>query len=256
MTSTNQTDTEKRPRHRTLILIYAEFKMGGRGKRQLALGLRVRTWGGARPGAGRKRSAKPRVAHVARPALASKYPTHVTLRVGPEIGSLRERQRLIAVRTALSKSSARGGFRLVQFSVQSTHLHLIVEANGRDALAKGMQGLCIRLARGLNRLLRRSGRVFADRYHARILKTPREVRHALCYVLLNHRRHAAQAGKVAKRGCVDPCSSGAHFDGWRGRVQSLAHGDDPPVAPAVTWLLRVGWRRHGLLSPDEVPGAA
>ena len=114
-----------------------------------------------------------------------------------------------------------------------------------------MKGLKIRIAKGLNKRLGRRGAVFADRYHGVALTNPRQVRNALAYVLLNARHHApSRAGALA----LDPCSSSPCFDGW-----TVARAPTPgpwcdAVAPASTWLLRVGWRRHGLLSPLEVPG--
>jgi hypothetical protein len=126
---------------------------------------------------------------------------------------------------------------------------VIVEADDGRALSEGMQGLTVRLAKGLNRLMARRGRVFADRFHAHVLETPAEVRNALAYVLLNHRSHMARIGAPAPSS-LDRFSSAATFDGWR---------DGPaPAAPtatsaAQTWLLRSGWRRRGLLSPDETP---
>ena len=121
-------------------------------------------------------------------------------------------------------------------------LHLIVEANNRRGLARGMQGLSIRMAKALNRLWQRSGKIFADRFHSRALKTPREVRNALAYVLLNTNHH----GVRYTDGC-DPCSSGASFDGWRDAKNTGAESRPGFLARARTWLLRVGWRRHGLI---------
>jgi hypothetical protein len=141
----------------------------------------------------------------------------------------------------------RFGFRLVHFSVQSNHLHLIAEARDRHALALGMQGLGVRIAKALNKLWSRRGSVFSDRYHARILRTPREVRNALCYVLNNARRHGlALAG-------LDPFSSARWFDGWSGS-EGPRVGEYGPIVAARTWLARVGWQRHGRIEPTAVPG--
>jgi len=68
---------------------------------------------------------------------------------------------------------------VLQFSVQRDHIHLLVEAPDGRALSRGLQGLAIRIAKGVNRILGRRGRVWADRFHARALRTPREVRNAL-----------------------------------------------------------------------------
>jgi hypothetical protein len=142
-------------------------------------------------------------------------------------------------------AASRDSFRLLQFSVQSDHLHLLVEADEPTRLARGVQGLAIRVARAINRVLRRRGRVWDGRYHARALKTPREVRNAFVYVLQNFRKHLhAAAG-------IDPRSSARWFRGWRRIVAAPLSG--APVVAARTWLARIGWRRHGLLGIDEAP---
>jgi putative transposase len=128
-------------------------------------------------------------------------------------------------------------FRVVIFSVQTDHVHLIVEADGKLALTRGVQGLAIRCARAFNRGAQRKGRVWEHRYHAHHLRTPREVRAALVYVLLNFCKHLrAPPG-------IDPCSSGAWFEGWA--VPQMPPADASPVAAPRTWLARVGWRRAG-----------
>jgi hypothetical protein len=138
--------------------------------------------------------------------------------------------------------------------LQKRHVHLVVEAADAETLSRGIKGLCISLAKRLDRSLGRSGRVFADRYFARILRTPRQTRNCLCYLLNNCRRHDAQRRRTRPEGWIDPCSSGVFFDGWRDAPVVAVAGRDPPVSVAHGWLLRVGWRRHGLISVDEVPG--
>jgi hypothetical protein len=123
-----------------------------------------------------------------------------------------------------------------------------------------MQGLCVRVARGLNGLLGRTGAVFAERYSARELRSPREARNCRAYVLNNARRHDFQRGELWPRGAVDPYSSWAWFDGWRDCKQRYIDRardgpeEEAPVAEARSWLLTEGWRRHGLVRVDEVPG--
>ncbi|MFP6665142.1 MAG: hypothetical protein VCC00_13120, partial [Deltaproteobacteria bacterium] len=138
-------------------------------------------------------------------------------------------------------------------SVQSNHMHLLVEAENADCLSRGMQGLSVRLARGLNRVFGRRGRLFPDRFHHRVLKTPREMRNALAYVLLNARKH----GERAVRRWLDPHSTAAFFDGWIGPVNRPHTAATPPrrhaATPPRSWLMRLGWRRRGLIPPDMVP---
>ena len=235
-------------------------------KRPRQLDLRLPTWGGARPGAGRKPAGdRPGVAHTSRPRFASRYPVHVTLRVQPHVYQLRSRRCLRVLGAAFLAARERHGVRLCHYSVQGDHVHLLVEARDAVALGRAMKGLGVRIARGLNRLMGTRGPVLADRYHARILRSPRQVRNALAYVLGNHRHHAGQwaprpAGLGARPGGrrreaeapLDPYASGRVFDGWKRppRPGGGAAGAGPPEVPVArphTWLLGVGWRRHGLI---------
>jgi len=186
----------------------------------------------------------------------------VTLRVRSGIPSLRTARIVHAIEQTFAAGCVRPGFRLVHYSLQGNHAHLIVEASDQHALGRGMIAIGARLAHAVNRVAgRQSGRVLADRYHARRLRTPREVRNALRYVLLNARRHAAAAGRSARRALtrvrLDPASSARWFDGWKPSVPVDVQGAATrlrPVARARTWLLSVGWRRRGLLDPADVPG--
>jgi REP element-mobilizing transposase RayT len=228
-----------------------------RRARQLALDLRAPArWGGARPGAGRKPVPRPRDPHRRRAPLAARHPCHVTLKVRRDLPSLRCERFVTELERSWRAACERGRFRLVHYSIQADHAHLIVEAASAHDLACGLKAVAARLARAANRVFRRAGRVLADRAHVRVLRTPREVRHAIAYVLLNARRHAAKAGRQLRAWIarVDPASSGRWFDGWR-TPQPRAR-DAPAAAPPRTWLLAVGWRRHRLLDPGEVPGGA
>jgi REP-associated tyrosine transposase len=207
-----------------------------------------RSWGGRRRGAGRPPArARRTVAHRRRAAPDPRTPVHVTLRAVAGIASLRGAHVFGAVRRALAAASRRT-FRLVHYSVQSDHVHLLVEAEGGTSLARGCQGLSVRVAKAVNRVLGRRGAVWGDRYHARPLRTPREVRNALVYVLQNWFKHVP-----GSRG-RDPLSSAAWFDGWQ-TPPALAPGPAPVRAPR-TWLARVGWVRHGRLRVDEGPRGA
>jgi REP element-mobilizing transposase RayT len=233
--------------------------------RQLELAFPAR-WGGARQGAGRKRAERGSVSHRARPLQRAGEPVHVTLRA--RLAPLRSQHVFPTVRLALARAARRDPtrFRLLHFSVQRDHLHLIVEAADKRALSSGVRSVAIRVARYVNELLSRRGPLWADRWHGRALRTPREVRNALVYVLMNFRKHT----RDARVSGIDPFSSGAWFDGWRGWRASS--GIAPPFAEAAgwlrradagspvgaprTWLARTGWRRHGLLKLDEAPRAA
>jgi putative transposase len=168
---------------------------------------------------------------------------------------LREEVLFLAIRRALSRTG-RSWFRVVQFSVQANHVHMIIEAKDNASLSRGMIGLSVRLARAFNAALGRRGAVWSERYHGRALKTPREVRNGLVYVLMNHRKHAA-AGR-ALTGFLkgfDVCSSAWWFSGWAlpPSVGPPWPAETIPVMAAETWLARTGWKRHGLIRFDESP---
>jgi len=168
---------------------------------------------------------------------------------------MREQGLFLALRRALART-ARSWFRVVQFSVQADHIHMLVEANDKLALSRGIAGLAVRLARSLNGALGRRGGVWAERFHARALRTPREVRIALIYVLKNRRKDGSR-GRTSDSGWFDPCSSAWWFDGWLRppRAPPLGPVDASPVRAPETWLARTGWKRHGLIRDDEGPMA-
>ena len=187
---------------------------------------RYRGRGGYREGAGRPKKPGAGIPHVRRPALAARHPVHVTARVRDEAARLRSRQCFRVVASCIGKACERDGFRLVHFTVQSNHLHLIVEARDAMALARGIQGLSIRIAKAVNRVLGRRGPVFADRYHGHALRTPTEAANAIAYVLGNSHVHAVRRGRPIRPDAIDPLTSAAN--------RQL-------VAQPHTWLLRIGW---------------
>ena len=222
------------------------------------LPLKPRTRGGARPGAGRPRKPGAGVPHRPRRAITRHDVAHVTVRLRPVVNSLRNGRAFRVVRRCIAAGREHFGFRLVEYSLQGQHLHLVCEADDRRALARGMQGLNVRLARRLNRHLGRTGTLLAERYHSRILTTPTEVKKVIAYVLCNSQKHAAERGVRLERGSIDPFSSGPHFTGWCDLVRPpSAYARGPcSTAPPRSWLLRIGWKRRGLISVDTIPAAS
>ena len=198
--------------------------------------------------------------HVSRKSFSRPLPAHVTVRLRSDLPSLRIGKLVRLLERTFAVGCERPDFRLVHYALLGNHAHMIVEAHDQDALGRGMRALGIRIARAVNRIAGRKGRVLADRYHFNLLPTPRQVRNALRYVLLNARRHAAEAGaKLVGAFRLDPASSARWFDGWKrekleGVEREGPEDERPAVARARTWLLAVGWRRLGLLDPAEVPG--
>jgi putative transposase len=175
------------------------------------------------------------------------HPVHLTLRARRDVPTLRGKRALPAVKEAIRRAS-RAEFRVVEFSAQDDHVHLVVEAQDARALSSGARGLCIRMARAINKACHRTGPVWGDRYHTHTAKSPRETRRVMVYVLMNFRKHHPH-----DRRPIDPCSSAPWFDGFR-------HAPPAPADPALTWRPRTwlaskGWRRHGLIDWRESPKA-
>lgn len=231
-------------------------------RQKVQLELVVRSHGGQRSGAGRPR--KGRVAHRRRPPHKARHPVLVTMRT--HLYLLRSDVVFTAIRSCLLDAKHRATHpevlhgTITHFSVQDNHVHFIVEGESKHHLVRAMQGVAIRLARAINRVLERRGKVWIDRFHSRELTSPRQVRNALVYVLQNRKKH----GELDTN--IDPRSSAPWFE-WRDADEATSallyrlaemwheeiHHFDPPVEPPATWLLRDGWQRAGAISIHERP---
>ena len=185
---------------------------------------------------------------------AHKYwnPLHVTMRAVGNLPSFRMQRLYEAFEEAVRRTS-REDFRVVEYSVQDDHLHLIVEAQDNDALARGMKSFSVRANRLFNAAHGRGrGRVWADRYHRRDLTSARQVRNAIVYCLANYKKHHGVGSGVRR---IDPCSSARWFTGWNA-VREHHEEDGPrPSEVAQTVLLGRAWQMHGLIDPGERPRA-
>ena len=246
----------------------------------------IKARGGRRAGAGRKKVRLGEPNHISREQVTARTPVHVTLKLQPrlfgihdhlrdgEFSSLRHRDYLIMFADAV-RGAGKFGLRVLQYSIQQNHVHLIAEADTALAFARGMQSLTISFAKRLrNRLRQPSGKVFLGRYHAHVLKTPTEVKNTLFYVLQNTARHwekarvrqarhaGAAASKTQKTNMIiqDPFSSVQSFANPEKlfgimastseakkylagvkHVTQAAAGDF--LSKPKSWLLNVGWMR-------------
>lgn len=208
------------------------------------------THGGRRAGAGRKKTNKRRGGpHRVRPELSPRHPVHVTLRARKWFPELRRRDYYAAINRVLKHILGRADFRVVHGSIQNTHFHFLVEAQDRRALTRGMQSLAIRLSHALTG---GQGKVFEERYHAVQIRTARQARNTLAYVLNNWRRHRIWAGNAP----VDAYSSGVSFTGWSQRLSFRLPTEYEPLAMSSprTALLRSEWANYGSIDPYERPG--
>ncbi len=207
---------------------------------------------------GPRRTKDSLVAHGSRPELKKGDVVHVTVKLKGGLPSLRRGKALEVVLAAIERVNEKGLVRIVEFSIQSNHVHLLVEASNSADLSSGMASLNTGLGMRLNRVWNRVGRgsVLRERFHMVIIRTPRQMRNALRYVLRNDVHHGLNLGTL------DPCSSAPSFGGWAQRqgtqVQRVAASC--VSAQPRTWLLKVGWQKTGgrrqLLSTSAFPSLA
>ena len=200
---------------------------------------------------------KPPASHVKREPFVKGRALHVTLRTLPAAKNLRRMDAYRAVRIGARVVLARSGFRLVHFSIQSNHIHLIVEADSRVDLSNGVRAFSISVAKSLNAKLGRRGPVFADRNHAKAITKPTQMRNALQYVLTNWLHHRPAHHEIMEE--VDPYSSGADFLGWTelrstGQFERDDGFERVPLATPRLWLTCEGWKRGGEVSVFTVRG--
>lgn len=227
-----------------------------------------KTWGGQRKGAGRPpKGPRSSESHERRERFSRSTPVHVTLRVVAPISTLRRPDAYHAIRRALYAVIDRDDFRIVHLGIECDHLHLIAEADSHVSLSAGMRAFETSAAQRLNRAISIAtgspclGKVFEDRYHARLITSPTQARNSISYVLNNWRRHGLDRGMETMFWEVDYYSSGPSFDGWQELDQSPFLYATPDysrlsVSRPRTWLLRTGWRRAGNISMRDVPGLA
>jgi len=232
-------------------------------KRHVQQTFEFRTWGGERSGAGRKqineRKSEP---HRARLPITRHQAAHVVLRSAPELARLRRRDAYNIIRKAMQVVLRRTDFRIVHVSIQANHVHLLVEAESQYTLARGVQAFAISAARRLNQAEAavrgepRRGPAFPDRYHVKIINSPRHARNELSYVLNNWRRHNEHRSSAVRHWRLDKYSSAISFPGWAEQsTWTVAADYDPlPVCQPMSWLLREGWKLHGPISIYETPG--
>src|ERR1041385_3061910 len=222
--------------------------------------------GGKRKGAGRKpKGARAGSRHKKRPTIKPTQALHIVMRVDPAVGNLRRRQLYKAMRDATITAALRERFRIVHVSLQRNHVHLLAEAENKQALARGMQGFQISAARHINTALgddkyrRRRGRVFTDRYHVEVITSPTRARRALSYVLNNWRKHREDQVGLPATWLIDPFSSGISFPDWqelddKAWMWPIRETYDPLVVRRPqSWGLREGRRLWGAMSARDVP---
>jgi putative transposase len=201
---------------------------------------KVKGWGGRRKNAGRKNRTST-VNHMKRKKVEAKYPIHITIKLKKGVASLRGPRMVAAFKSSLRKAKKRG-LKVIHYALESNHAHLFAESEDNRTLRSGMASFGSSFGKSVRRLAGGKGSVFNGRYHLQVLKSPRQTKNAMAYVLLNHSKH--QGAKPY----VDEKSSAVLFGDWRALLGDRYRIDESPPRPqylsdAESWLGRVGWRR-------------
>jgi REP element-mobilizing transposase RayT len=196
------------------------------------------------------------VRHRTRPAHDKNHPVHVTIRRVRLAPSFRTQRVFAIIRHELIRAREKG-VRVVQYSIQDDHLHLMVEGTNASDLSAQMRKLFSRVAMMINKAAGRRGSLFRDRHHRHELTSPREVRNALVYILFNARKHAFGDARTVQAlfDAPDPFSSAPWFDGWHPEARPPPEPmPDSPLTSPRTWLATGGWKRGGgAIRFDEAP---
>jgi REP element-mobilizing transposase RayT len=172
---------------------------------------------------------------------------HVTMKLLPGLPNLRTQVVLRECLDIFRTAKRRFGCHLQHFCILSNHVHFVIHARDSASATRAMQGLAIRIAKRLNKIWKRRGKVFADRFFLRpLVMRPAQIRRALVYVLQNARKH----GIPLPSGMIDRYSSGRWFDGWKG--WQFGEDPDPPISDPDDDAFKL-WRRLGGIGLDEVP---
>jgi len=209
-------------------------------------------WGGRRENAGRKNNTKT-VNHMRRPTISLNRPMHITMRLKKDLPNLRQKRTLAAFARRVHRAKD-FGLHVLHFSLQSNHLHMIVEATTRRQLANGLRSLGGSFGKYLRRRKGGTGAIFHGRYHLRVITSARQMRNTLRYVLLNHAKHQRMIEHL------DFFSSGFLFKNWRkllgGKLNTIIATEikiigernlphdlwQACVSPPRSWIARYGWQ--------------
>ncbi len=201
---------------------------------------KVNGWGGKRKKAGRKNRTST-VNHMKREKIEAKFPIHITIKLKKGVVSLRGPKMVAAFKSSLQKAKKRG-LKVIHFAVESNHAHLFAESGDNRDLRSGMASFGSSFGKSVRRLSGGKGSVFNGRYHLQVLKSPRQTKNAMAYVLLNHSKH--QGAKPY----ADDKSSAPFFGDWRALLGERYRVDQPRPRPEFlaepsSWLARDGWRQ-------------
>lgn len=140
--------------------------------------------------AGRKAFHDPGIRHTARPVLTKPSSLHLTIKVQKIKADIKNKMILTMLKKAIL-NARRMGLKVIHYSLEYDHVHLLIEADNNVILGKGMQSLGVTLSKAINRTKRIKGRVYKHRYHFRKINSARELKNVMFYIFNNGVKHGA-----------------------------------------------------------------
>ena len=143
-------------------------------------------------GAGRPAKHDRGIRHIARDEFNRLTVLHLTVKIDRAKAGLKNKQTLKLLWHAIKKARLKG-LKIIHYTLEFDHIHLLVEADNKAIVGTGMQSFGISLSKGINKIKGLSGQVFKTRYHFRKLKTPTEVKNVIHYILGNSIKHKSSS---------------------------------------------------------------
>jgi REP element-mobilizing transposase RayT len=147
-------------------------------------------------GAGRKAIHDKGIRHIEREVIKKDTVLHLTLKIEKNKANLKNKSILKALQQSIKKARLLG-LKVIQYTLEYDHVHLLVESSDKISLGKGMQSLGISFSKKINKIKKQNGKVFKTRYHFRKLSTPREIKNVLNYILGNGVKHKESSSIVS-----------------------------------------------------------
>lgn len=139
-------------------------------------------------GAGRPAIHDRGIRHIARDKVTKHTSLHLTIKIERLKAGLRNKDVLKQLHDSIKKAR-KIGLRVIHYTLEFDHVHLLVEVDSNQQLAKGMQSFGISFSKGINKIKAQVGKVFKTRYHFRKLKSPNEIKNVIFYILGNSLKH-------------------------------------------------------------------
>lgn len=132
------------------------------------------------------------IRHTKRPDLTRPSSLHLTVKIEKSKANLKNKNVLAILKKAIF-NARRQGLKVIHYSLEYDHIHLIIEADNNRTLGKGMQAFGVTLAKAINRMRKVKGQVYKHRYHFRQITSSRQLKNVMTYIFNNGVKHKTSA---------------------------------------------------------------